>query len=96
MHYRSQCIEGVSFICNGTQDNNCNDGQATERQWQIAFYNFDNMASSLLSVVEVAVMDNFMDDVAYFVMDATGKLSSLKGTISSAAISAAFLPKLIA
>ena len=71
---RSQCIEGVTFTCNGTQDLNCNDGDATTRQWQIAFYNFDNMGSSLLSVVEVAVMDNFMDDVAYFVMDATGEL----------------------
>lgn len=45
------------------------------RQWQIAFYNFDNFPSSLLSVVEVAVMDNYMDDVAYFVMDATGVLN---------------------
>lgn len=44
------------------------------RQWQIAFYNFDNFPSSLLSVVEVAVMDNYMDDVGYFVMDATGVL----------------------
>ena len=69
---RSQCIEGVTFTCNGTQDNNCNDGDATVREWQIAFYNFDNMASALLSVVEVAVMDNYMDDCAYFLMDATG------------------------
>ena len=30
------------------------------------------MASALLSVVEVAVMDNYMDDCAYFLMDATG------------------------
>lgn len=74
MQYRSQCIEGVSFTCNGAQDNNCNDGDATVRAWQIAFYNFDNMASSLLSVVEIAVMDNYMDDVAYFLMDATGRL----------------------
>ncbi|DBB15358.1 TPA: hypothetical protein ACH3X3_003603 [Trebouxia sp. C0006] len=72
VQYRSQCIEGVTFTCNGTQDNNCNDGDATVRQWQIAFYNFDNMASALLSVVEVAVMDNYMDDCAYFLMDATG------------------------
>lgn len=72
VQYRSQCIEGVTFTCNGTQDNNCNDGDATIRQWQIAFYNFDNMASALLSVVEVAVMDNYMDDCAYFLMDATG------------------------
>lgn len=72
VQYRSQCIEGVTFTCNGTQDNNCNDGDATVRQWQVAFYNFDNMASALLSVVEVAVMDNYMDDCAYFLMDATG------------------------
>ena len=72
VQYRSQCIEGVTFTCNGTQDNNCNDGDATIRQWQIAFYNFDNMASALLSVAEVAVMDNYMDDCAYFLMDATG------------------------
>ncbi|DBA98838.1 TPA: mitochondrial thiamine pyrophosphate transporter [Trebouxia sp. C0004] len=72
VQYRSQCIEGVTFTCNGTQDNNCNDGDATIRQWQVAFYNFDNMASALLSVVEVAVMDNYMDDCAYFLMDATG------------------------
>jgi len=72
---RSQCLE---FTCNGTQDNNCNDGDATVRQWQVAFYNFDDMASSLLSVVEVAVMDNYMDDVAYFLMDATGKLLILQ------------------
>lgn len=75
VQYRSQCIEGVTFLCNGAQDNNCQDGQATVRQWQVAFYNFDNFGSSLLSVVEVAVMDNYMDDVAYFVMDATGRLS---------------------
>ncbi|KAL0023530.1 hypothetical protein WJX79_008642 [Trebouxia sp. C0005] len=72
VQYKSQCIEGVTFTCNGTQDNNCNDGDATIRQWQVAFYNFDNMASALLSVVEVAVMDNYMDDCAYFLMDATG------------------------
>ena len=76
VQYRNQCIEGVTFVCNGAQDNNCNDGEATVRQWQIAFYNFDNFASSLLSVVEVAVMDNYMDDVAYFVMDATGSIIS--------------------
>ena len=75
VQYRSQCIEGAIFVCNGTQDNNCNDGAATLRQWQIAFYNFDNFGSSLLSVVEIAVMDNYMDDVAYFVMDATGAIS---------------------
>ena len=74
VQYRSQCIEGQTFVCNAAQDLNCIDGQATVRQWQIAFYNFDNFASSLLSVVEVAVMDNYMDDVAYFVMDATGVL----------------------
>lgn len=63
----------MSFVCNGSQDNNCNDGDMTVRQWQVAFYNFDNMASALLSVVEVGVMDNYMDDVAYQLMDAVGK-----------------------
>ena len=72
VQHKSQCIQGVTFVCNGTQDLNCNDGDATIRQWQIAFYNFDNMASALLSVVEVGVMDNYMDDVAYQLMDAVG------------------------
>ena len=77
VQYRSQCIEGETFLCNGAQDSNCLDGETTVRQWQIAFYKFDNFGSSLLSVVEVAVMDNYMDDVAYFVMDATGIAQSV-------------------
>lgn len=77
MQYKSQCIQGISFVCNGTQDNNCNDGDVTIRQWQVSFYNFDNMASALLSVVEVGVMDNYMDDVAYQLMDAVGEAPCL-------------------
>ena len=73
VQYKSQCLQGISFVCNGTQDNNCDDGDVTVRDWQVAFYNFDNMGAALLSVVEVGVMDNYMDDVAYQLMDAVGE-----------------------
>ena len=73
VQYKSQCLQGISFVCNGTQDNNCDDGDVTIREWQVAFYNFDNMGAALLSVVEVGVMDNYMDDVAYQLMDAVGE-----------------------
>ena len=35
------------------------------------------MGAALLSVVEVGVMDNYMDDVAYQLMDAVGEERTL-------------------
>ncbi|GLI66096.1 hypothetical protein VaNZ11_009698, partial [Volvox africanus] len=68
--YRSQCVQGVTYVC--SEDDMCPDpGSEAVRWWGPPLRNFDHLGSALLTLFTVITLDGYME-VARSCMDAVG------------------------